>query len=82
MNMTTNVDIMLEKTRQRRRCSGMSGAHAQPEPLSIGDARDVLEFIRQRRTRGGGISFVGDPWEWEPLLLLPDAGASFFSGEG
>lgn len=47
MNMITNVDIMLEKDPEAQKLLELCLMRMPNQNMSIGDARDVLEFMRQ-----------------------------------
>jgi len=47
MNMITNVDIMLEKDEEAQKLLELCLMRMPNQNMSIGDARDVLEFMRQ-----------------------------------
>lgn len=47
MNMITNVDIMLEKDPEAQKLLELCLMRMPNQNVSIGDARDVLEFMRQ-----------------------------------
>jgi len=46
MNMITNVDIMLEKDEEAQKLLELCLMRMPNQNMSIGDARDVLEFMR------------------------------------
>ena len=46
MNMITNVDIMLEKDAEAQKLLELCLTRMPNQNVSIGDARDVLEFMR------------------------------------
>ena len=46
MNMITNVDIMLEKDEEAQKLLQLCLTRMPNQNVSIGDARDVLEFMR------------------------------------
>jgi cytochrome c len=47
MNMITNVDVMLEKDKEAQQLLELCLTRMPNQNVSIGDARDVLEFMRQ-----------------------------------
>lgn len=47
MNMVTNVDVMLEKDAEAQKLLELCLTRMPNQNVSIGDARDVLEFMRQ-----------------------------------
>lgn len=47
MNMITNVDVMLEKDPEAQKLLELCLTRMPNQNVSIGDARDVLEFMRQ-----------------------------------
>ncbi len=47
MNMITNVDIMLDKDEEAQKLLQLCLTRMPNQNVSIGDARDVLEFMRQ-----------------------------------
>ncbi len=47
MNMITNVDVMLEKDPEAQKLLELCLMRMPNQNMSIGDARDVLEFMRQ-----------------------------------
>lgn len=47
MNMITNVDIMLEKDPEAQKLLELCLMRMPNQNMSIGDARDVLEYMRQ-----------------------------------
>lgn len=47
MNMVTNVDVMLEKDDEAQKLLELCLTRMPNQNVSIGDARDVLEFMRQ-----------------------------------
>ena len=47
MNMITNVDVMLEQDAEARKLLELCLTRMPNQNVSIGDARDVLEFMRQ-----------------------------------
>lgn len=47
MNMITNVDVMLEKDEEAQKLLELCLTRMPNQNVSIGDARDVLEFMRQ-----------------------------------
>lgn len=47
MNMVTNVDVMLEQDEEARKLLELCLTRMPNQNISIGDARDVLEFMRQ-----------------------------------
>lgn len=47
MNMVTNVDIMLDKDEEAQKLLQLCLTRMPNQNVSIGDARDVLEFMRQ-----------------------------------
>jgi len=47
MNMVTNVDIMLEKDEEAQKLLQLCLTRMPNQNVSLGDARDVLEFMRQ-----------------------------------
>lgn len=47
MNMITNVDIMLDKDPEAQKLLELCLMRMPNQNMSIGDARDVLEFMRQ-----------------------------------
>ncbi len=47
MNMVTNVDVMLEKDPEAQKLLELCLTRMPNQNVSIGDARDVLEFMRQ-----------------------------------
>jgi cytochrome c2 len=47
MNMITNVDAMLEKDEEAQKLLQLCLTRMPNQNVSIGDARDVLEFFRQ-----------------------------------
>jgi hypothetical protein len=46
MNMITNVDIMLERDPEAQKLLELCLTRMPNQNVSIGDARDVLEFMR------------------------------------
>ncbi|MCB0573864.1 MAG: cytochrome c [Saprospiraceae bacterium] len=46
MNMVTNVDVMLEKDEEAQKLLQLCLTRMPNQNVSIGDARDVLEFMR------------------------------------
>ncbi|MBS1559098.1 MAG: c-type cytochrome [Bacteroidetes bacterium] len=46
MNMITNVDVMLEKDNEAQKMLELCLVRMPNQNISIGDARDVLEFMR------------------------------------
>lgn len=47
MNMITNVDVMLEKDPEAQKLLQLCLTRMPNQNVSIGDARDILEFMRQ-----------------------------------
>lgn len=47
MNMITNVEVMLEKDEEAQKLLQLCLTRMPDQNVSIGDARDVLEFMRQ-----------------------------------
>ena len=47
MNMITNVDVMLEKDEEAQKLLELCLTRMPNQNVSLGDARDVLEFMRQ-----------------------------------
>lgn len=47
MNMVTNVDVMLEKDVEAQKLLELCLTRMPNQNVSIGDARDILEFMRQ-----------------------------------
>jgi mono/diheme cytochrome c family protein len=47
MNMITNVDVMLEKDPEAQKLLELCLMRMPNQNMSIGDARDVLEYMRQ-----------------------------------
>ena len=47
MNMITNVDVMLEKDPEAQKLLELCLMRMPNQNVSIGDARDILEFMRQ-----------------------------------
>ncbi|MCE2893127.1 MAG: cytochrome c [Flammeovirgaceae bacterium] len=47
MNMITNIDMMLEKDPEAQKLLELCLMRMPNQNMSIGDARDVLEFMRQ-----------------------------------
>lgn len=47
MNMVTNVDVMLDKDPEAQKLLELCLTRMPNQNVSIGDARDVLEFMRQ-----------------------------------
>jgi cytochrome c1 len=47
MNMVTNVDVMLDQDPEARKLLELCLTRMPNQNVSIGDARDVLEFMRQ-----------------------------------
>lgn len=47
MNMVTNVDVMLDNDEEALKLLESCGTRMRVETMSISDARDVLEFMRQ-----------------------------------
>ena len=47
MNMITNVDVMLEQDPEARKLLELCLVRMPNQNVSIGDARDILEFMRQ-----------------------------------
>jgi hypothetical protein len=47
MNMVTNVDIMLDKDEEARKLLELCLTRMPNQNVSVGDARDILEFMRQ-----------------------------------
>ncbi|MCU0397915.1 MAG: cytochrome c [Cyclobacteriaceae bacterium] len=47
MNMITNVDVMLDKDPEAQKLLELCLTRMPNQNVSIGDARDVLEFMRQ-----------------------------------
>jgi len=47
MNMITNVDVMLEEDPEARKLLELCLMRMPNQNVSIGDARDILEFMRQ-----------------------------------
>ena len=47
MNMITNVDVMLEQDAEARKLLELCLVRMPNQNVSIGDARDILEFMRQ-----------------------------------
>jgi len=47
MNMVTNVDVMLEKDVEAEKLLELCLTRMPNQNVSIGDARDILEFMRQ-----------------------------------
>jgi cytochrome c len=47
MNMVTNVDVMLEKDPEAQKLLELCLMRMPNQNVSIGDARDILEFMRQ-----------------------------------
>jgi mono/diheme cytochrome c family protein len=47
MNMITNLDIMLEKDEEAQKLLELCLMRMPNQNMSLGDARDVLEFMRQ-----------------------------------
>ncbi len=47
MNMVTNVDVMLDKDAEAQKLLELCLTRMPNQNVSIGDARDILEFMRQ-----------------------------------
>jgi cytochrome c5 len=47
MNMVTNVDVMLERDPEAQKLLQLCLTRMPNQNVSIGDARDILEFMRQ-----------------------------------
>lgn len=47
MNMVTNVDVMLDKDEEAQKLLELCLTRMPNQNVSIGDARDVLEFMRE-----------------------------------
>jgi cytochrome c len=47
MNMVTNVDVMLDKDEEAQKLLELCLTRMPNQNVSIGDARDILEFMRQ-----------------------------------
>jgi len=47
MNMITNIDIMLEKDPEAQKLLELCLMRMPNQNMSVGDARDILEFMRQ-----------------------------------
>ena len=47
MNMVTNVDLMLDKDAEAQKLLELCLTRMPNQNVSVGDARDVLEFMRQ-----------------------------------
>jgi len=47
MNMATNVDVMLEKDPEAQKMLELCLVRMPNQNISIGDARDILEYMRQ-----------------------------------
>jgi mono/diheme cytochrome c family protein len=47
MNMVTNIDVMLEKDEEAQKLLELCLTRMPNQNVSIGDARDILEFMRQ-----------------------------------
>lgn len=47
MNMVTNVDVMLDKDDEAQKLLELCLTRMPNQNVSIGDARDILEFMRQ-----------------------------------
>jgi hypothetical protein len=47
MNMATNVDIMLEKDPEAQKLLELCLVRMPNQNISVGDARDILEYMRQ-----------------------------------
>ena len=47
MNMITNVDVMLDKDAEAQKLLELCLTRMPNQNVSVGDARDVLEFMRQ-----------------------------------
>lgn len=47
MNMITNVDVMLEKDPEAQKLLELCLMRMPDQNVSVGDARDILEFMRQ-----------------------------------
>jgi mono/diheme cytochrome c family protein len=47
MNMITNVDVMLEKDEEAQKLLELCLTRMPNQNVSIGDSRDILEFMRQ-----------------------------------
>src|SRR5690606_6886617 len=47
MNMITNVDVMLDQDPEARKLLELCLTRMPNQNVSLGDARDVLEFMRQ-----------------------------------
>lgn len=47
MNMVTNVDVMLDQDEEARKLLELCLTRMPNQNVSVGDARDVLEFMRQ-----------------------------------
>ena len=47
MNMITNIDVMLEQDEEARKLLELCLVRMPDQNVSIGDARDILEFMRQ-----------------------------------
>ena len=47
MNLVTNVDVMLEKDPEAQKLLELCLTRMPNQNVSIGDARDILEFMRQ-----------------------------------
>jgi mono/diheme cytochrome c family protein len=47
MNMVTNVDVMLEQDEEAQKLLELCLTRMPNQNVSVGDARDVLEFMRQ-----------------------------------
>lgn len=47
MNMVTNVDVMLEKDAEAQKLLELCLTRMPNQNVSVGDARDIIEFMRQ-----------------------------------
>jgi mono/diheme cytochrome c family protein len=47
MNMITNVDVMLDKDPEAQKLLELCLVRMPNQNISIGDARDILEYMRQ-----------------------------------
>lgn len=47
MNMVTNVDVMLDQDKEAQKLLELCLTRMPNQNVSVGDARDVLEFMRQ-----------------------------------
>ncbi len=47
MNMVTNVDVMLDKDEEAQKLLELCLTRMPNQNVSVGDARDILEFMRQ-----------------------------------